>query len=284
MAVVVFGSTSLGAVKDLRSRIPCLQHMFGARSETIAARRYNRVCSRDRKFQLSWTLIRRRHKPQRRNAHWRARFVKTASTLTHSERGRATTCNANRAPGKQSTARFDHHDLLRRLRCAVRWTNYLIPVRCQDLERTRCSTRWRFRRLAVCGAQELWCACPRLQSAMHPAATPMRGASGVTRMALHPSRQMKTRLILTSEPSGAVADDSDGSHSPLITAVLQEMSSSTHSVKEISNAPRTSWLRTNAKPAASYCVIVADRRREAWARTRNATVSSGQNTSLDRRG
>src|SRR6266478_986152 len=63
-----------------------------------------------------------------------------------------------------------------------------------------------------------------LQSSMHPAATPMRGASG-------------------DEFFDAFGQGDFRTHP-------------------------TSGCAHNAKPAASYCVIVADRRREAWARTR----------------
>jgi len=44
---------------------------------------------------------------------------------------------------------------------------------------------------------------------------------------------------------------------------------------KFSNAPDL-WCAHNAKPTASYCVIVADRRREAWAAPANATVSSAR--------
>jgi len=50
---------------------------------------------------------------------------------------------------------------------------------------------------------------------------------------LAPIQPDENALILTSEPPGAVADGSDGSHSPLIAALLHEMSFSTRSVEEI---------------------------------------------------
>src|SRR6202008_4811086 len=50
---------------------------------------------------------------------------------------------------------------------------------------------------------------------------------------LAPIRADQNALILTSEPPGEVADDPDGSHSPLIPALLHEMGSSPRSVEEI---------------------------------------------------
>src|SRR5258706_12127610 len=61
---------------------------------------------------------------------------------------------------------------------------------------------------------------------------------------LAPIQADENALILTSEPPGVVADDSDGSHSPLITALLREMSSSTRTVGEIFKLTRLSVERT----------------------------------------
>jgi len=117
-----------------------------------------------------------------------------------------------------------------------------------------------------------------------PAATPMRGASGVTRMALRPSRQDENALILTSEPPGAVADElgwitQSADHRP-----SHEMGSSTRSVEEIFERTRLVVAHTTQNqqlPTVSSSLTDDVNLGPAPA---NATVSSGQNTSLDRRG
>ena len=101
---------------------------------------------------------------------------------------------------------------------------------------------------------------------------------------LAPIQADENTLILTSEPPAAVADDSDGSHSPLITALLHEMSSSTRSVGEIFERTRLVVAHTTQNqqhPTVSSSLTDDVKLGPAPA---NATVSSGQNTSLDRRG
>ena len=101
---------------------------------------------------------------------------------------------------------------------------------------------------------------------------------------LAPIRADENALILTSEPPGAVADDPDGSQSPLITALVHEMSSSTPSVEAIFERTRLAVARTTQDqqhPAVSSSLTDDVTLGPAPA---NATVSSGQNTSLDRRG
>jgi uncharacterized caspase-like protein len=101
---------------------------------------------------------------------------------------------------------------------------------------------------------------------------------------LAPIQADENALILTSEPPGAVADDSDGSLSPLIIALLHEMSSPTRSVEEIFERTRLAVARATQNrqhPTVSSSLTDDVRLGPAPA---NATVSSGQNTSLDRRG
>jgi len=101
---------------------------------------------------------------------------------------------------------------------------------------------------------------------------------------LAPIQADENALILTSEPPGAVADDPDGSQSPLITALVHEMSSSTPSVEAIFERTRLAVARTTQDqqhPAVSSSLTDDVTLGPAPA---NATVSSGQNTSLDRRG
>jgi uncharacterized caspase-like protein len=61
---------------------------------------------------------------------------------------------------------------------------------------------------------------------------------------LAPIQADEDARILTSEPPGEVADDSDGTHSPLITALLHEMSTSTRSVQEIFDRTRLAVAAT----------------------------------------
>ena len=70
---------------------------------------------------------------------------------------------------------------------------------------------------------------------------------------LAPIQADENALILTSEPPGAVADDSDGSHSPLITALLNEMSSSTRSVEEIFERTRLAVALTSKTSSIPPC-------------------------------
>src|SRR5258705_8118481 len=101
---------------------------------------------------------------------------------------------------------------------------------------------------------------------------------------LAPIQADENALILTSEPPGEVGDDSDGSHSPLITALAHEMNSSMRSVEEIFERTRLAVARTTQNqqhPTVSSSLIDEVKLGPAPA---NATVSSGQNTSLDRRG
>jgi len=71
---------------------------------------------------------------------------------------------------------------------------------------------------------------------------------------LAPIQADENALILTSEPPGEVGDDSDGSHSPLITALAHEMNSSMRSVEEIFERTRLAVARTTQNQQASYCV------------------------------
>ena len=119
-----------------------------------------------------------------------------------------------------------------------------------------------------------------LQSSMHPAATPMKGGSYSHGLA--PIQPDENALVLSSEPPGAVADDTDGSHSPLITALLHEMSSSTGSVEEIFERTRLEVARTTQNQ--QHPTVSSSLTDELGPAPANATVSSGQNTSLDRRG
>jgi uncharacterized caspase-like protein len=101
---------------------------------------------------------------------------------------------------------------------------------------------------------------------------------------LAPIRADENALILTSEPPGAVADDPDGSNSPLITALLHEMSSSPRSVEEIFERTRLAVAlatQNQRHPAVSSSLTDDVKLGPAPA---SATVSSGQNTSRDRRG
>ena len=101
---------------------------------------------------------------------------------------------------------------------------------------------------------------------------------------LAPFRADQNALILTSEPPGTVADDPDGSHSPLITALLHEMGSSTRSVGEIFERTRLAvTLTTQDRQHPTVSSSLTDDVKLGSAPA-NATVSSGQNKSVDRRG
>jgi len=90
--------------------------------------------------------------------------------------------------------------------------------------------------------------------------TPMRGASELLAWpCAHPADE--NRFPDLGAP-GRSSRCSDGSHSPLITALLHEMGSRRVRSRRFSNAPRLVVAHTTQNPAASYCVIVADRRRE----------------------
>lgn len=101
---------------------------------------------------------------------------------------------------------------------------------------------------------------------------------------LAPIKSDENALILTSEPPGEVADDPDASRSPLITALLHEMSCSTRSVEEIFERTRVAVARTTQNqqhPTVSSSLIDEVKLGPAPG---SPTVSSGQNTSLGRRG
>ena len=100
---------------------------------------------------------------------------------------------------------------------------------------------------------------------------------------LAPIEAGKNALILTSMPPGEVVDDSHGSHSLLITALLNEMNLSTVSVEKIFDDTRLTVTRKTQNqqvPAVSSSPIDDVRLGPAPA---NAVVSSGQHKSLDRR-
>ena len=162
--------------------------------------------------------------------------------------------------------------------------NYLIPVDAkiwdeQDVRHVGVCADWLFAGLKSSGAHVRLAAVIDA-SRRNPYERRFRSYSH----GLAPIQADENALILTSEPPGAVADDSDGSHSPLITALLHEMSSSTRSVEEIFERTRLVVALTTQNqqhPTVSSSLIDDVKLGPAPA---NATVSSGQNTSLDRRG
>jgi uncharacterized caspase-like protein len=100
---------------------------------------------------------------------------------------------------------------------------------------------------------------------------------------LAPIEAGKNALILTSMPPGELVDDSHGSHSLLITALINEINLSTVSVEKIFDNTRLTVTRKTQNhqvPAVSSSPI--DDVRLGPALT-NAIVSSGQYKSLDRR-
>jgi len=161
--------------------------------------------------------------------------------------------------------------------------NYLIPVDAkiwdeQDVRHVGVCADWLFAGLKSSGAHVRLAVIDA--SRRNPYERRFRSYSH----GLAPIQADENALILTSEPPGAVADDSDGSHSPLITALLHEMSSSTRSVGEIFERTRLVVALTTQNqqhPTVSSSLIDDVKLGPAPA---NATVSSGQNTSLDRRG
>jgi uncharacterized caspase-like protein len=161
--------------------------------------------------------------------------------------------------------------------------NYLIPVDAkiwdeQDVRHVGVCADWLFAGLKSSGAHVRLAVIDA--SRRNPYERRFRSYSH----GLAPIQADENALILTSEPPGAVADDSDGSHSPLITALLHEMSSSTRSVEEIFERTRLVVALTTQNqqhPTVSSSLIDDVKLGPAPA---NATVSSCQNTSLDRRG
>ena len=156
--------------------------------------------------------------------------------------------------------------------------NYLIPVDAkiwdeQDVRHVGVCADWLFAGLKSSGAHVRLAVIDA--SRRNPYERRFRSYSH----GLAPIQADENALILTSEPPGAVADDSDGSHSPLIT-----VSSSTRSVEEIFERTRLVVALTTQNqqhPTVSSSLIDDVKLGPAPA---NATVSSGQNTSLDRRG
>jgi uncharacterized caspase-like protein len=161
--------------------------------------------------------------------------------------------------------------------------NYLIPVDAkiwdeQDVRHVGVGADWLFAGLKSSGAHVRLAVIDA--SRRNPYERRFRSYSH----GLAPIQAGQNALILTSEPPGAVADDWDGSHSPLITALLHEMSSSTRSVEEIFERTRLEVARTTQNqqhPTVSSSLTDDVKLGPAPA---NATVSSGPNTSLDRRG
>jgi uncharacterized caspase-like protein len=100
---------------------------------------------------------------------------------------------------------------------------------------------------------------------------------------LAPIEAGENALILTSMPPGQVVNDADGSRSLLISALLDEMNSSTASVEQIFNGTRLTVARETQNqqiPAVSSSLI--DDVKFGPAPT-TAVVSSGQSRSIDRR-
>ncbi len=100
---------------------------------------------------------------------------------------------------------------------------------------------------------------------------------------LAPIEAGENALILTSMPPGQVVDDADGSAGLLITALLDEMNSSTGSVEQIFNGTRLAVARKTQDrqiPAVSSSLI--DDVKLGPAPT-TAVVSSGRYSSVDRR-
>jgi uncharacterized caspase-like protein len=160
--------------------------------------------------------------------------------------------------------------------------NYLIPVDAkiwdeQDVRHAGVGAGWLFAGLKSSGAHVRLAVIDA--SRRNPYERRFRSYSH----GLAPIQADENALILTSEPPGAVADDSDGSHSPLIIALLHEMGSS-RSVEEIFERTRLVVAHTTQNqqhPTVSSSLTDDVKLGPAPA---NATVSSGQNTSLDRRG
>ena len=161
--------------------------------------------------------------------------------------------------------------------------NYLIPVDAsiwdeQDVRHVGVGADWLFAGLKSSGAHVRLAVIDA--SRRNPYERRFRSYSH----GLAPIRADENALILTSEPPGVVADDTDGSNSPLITALLHEMTSSTRSVEEIFERTRLAVALTTQNqqhPAVSSSLTDDATLGPAPA---NANVSSGRNTSLDRRG
>jgi uncharacterized caspase-like protein len=160
--------------------------------------------------------------------------------------------------------------------------NYLIPVDAkiwdeQDVRRFGVSADWLLAGLKSSGA--------RVRLAVLDASrrNPFERRFRRYSHGLAPIQADENALILTSESPGAVADDSDGSHSPLITALLREMSSS-RPVEEIFERTRLAVARTTQNQQHPTVSSSLTDDVKLGAPPPNATVSSGQNTALDRRG
>ena len=100
---------------------------------------------------------------------------------------------------------------------------------------------------------------------------------------LAPIEAGEDALILTSMPPGQVVNDADGSRSLLISALLDEMNSSTASVEQVFNGTRLTVARETQNqqiPAVSSSLIDDVKFGPAPA---TAVVSSGQSRSIDRR-
>jgi len=100
---------------------------------------------------------------------------------------------------------------------------------------------------------------------------------------LAPIEASENALILTSMPPGQVVNDADGSRSLLISALLDEMNSSTASVEQVFNGTRLTVARETQNqqiPAVSSSLIDDVKFGPAPA---TAVVSSGRYSSVDRR-
>src|SRR6267143_2594429 len=160
--------------------------------------------------------------------------------------------------------------------------NYLIPVDAkiwdeQDVRHAGVGADWLFAGLKSSGAHVRLAVIDA--SRRNPYERRFRSYSH----GLAPIQADENALILTSVPPGEVVDDSHGSHSLLITALLNEMNLSTVSVEKIFDDTRLTVTRKTQNqqvPAVSSSPI--DDVRLGPALT-NAVVSSGQYKSLDRR-
>jgi uncharacterized caspase-like protein len=100
---------------------------------------------------------------------------------------------------------------------------------------------------------------------------------------LAPVEAGENALILTSMPPGQVVDDQDGSRSLLISALLDEMNSSTGSAEQVFNGTRLTVAReTQHQQIPNVSSSLIDDVKLAPART-TAVVASGPHRSVDRR-
>jgi uncharacterized caspase-like protein len=100
---------------------------------------------------------------------------------------------------------------------------------------------------------------------------------------LAPIEAGEDALILTSMPPGQVVNDADGSRSLLISALLDEMNSSTASVEQVFSGTRLTVARETQNqqiPNVSSSLIDDVK---LWPAPTTAVVSSGRYSSVDRR-